>query len=227
MKRMILLPAAGRSIELQALLFILKMLRCLDNAKACFSKALTRFRGENISEEEARYRLEGKVYDPVDNSPLEDPVEIVIDHPRLGIVYIMVNHRNMRQILLIFCRGKNYYSSSRVYQIRMNEEMPYDVRIVYADDGRVLVNTTFVHHLLTDQEVTIFGRYSGEVLPETVRTYPFYTDDARSIISDGDVASGKMFQPESDFNSASGSGQGTYGSYEEQCGSNGGSSNPH
>lgn len=113
------------------------------------------------------------IFDPVDNSPLEDPVEVAIDHPILGIVYITINRRNAGQIRLIFCRDKKHYSASHYYQIRMNQSLPEDVGIVPLEDGRTLVDRFLIHHLLTEQTVNILGVYSGKVLPETVQTYPF------------------------------------------------------
>ena len=117
--------------------------------------------------------LEHLIYDPVDNGFLEDPVEVVVDHPIWGIVYITVNRRNIGQMRLIFCRDKKHYSASYNYQIRMNRSMPGDVKSVHLKDGRVLVDRFLLHHLLTDQMVNILGIYSGKVLPETVQTFPF------------------------------------------------------
>jgi len=101
--------------------------------------------------------LARKVYDPVDNSLLqEDAVEVVCDHPTAGNVYVMVNSWNVNRVDKIFSRRKKYQASKRFYRMRTERKLAHsDVTVIQQDDGITLTDILLLNYLLTDHHVHV------------------------------------------------------------------------
>ncbi|MFZ2188068.1 MAG: hypothetical protein WAV73_00705 [Candidatus Moraniibacteriota bacterium] len=100
--------------------------------------------------------LERKRYDPVDDSLLEEPVSVEVDHPIVGKLFMEVNSHNLQHAKQAFFRPKMGYPDEQFYQIRFEDwEIPRDVRVVEEMNKRALVSAKIFYYIFTDKEVRI------------------------------------------------------------------------